>query len=207
MWIVLGILAFVAVAITVILSLPVDVIIKNSDDGELMLRYRFLWKLYGEHPDPKNPVILLLKSVTGLDKFSISVIKGKVKEGGVSVTIEETARILFSLLQEVRTILRFCVAKKMTVNVVCTADDPADAATNFGICCSFVYPVVGFLKSELKKVSKRAEHIDVRCDFAGDADIFDYHLIIRVRVFRLIAALIRIIIREAKVQAEDQLSA
>ena len=206
MWIALGIVAFLAVVITVILSLPVYVIIKNSDEGELMLRYRFLFRTFGEHPDPNNPIVLLLKSATGLDKISVDVLKGKVKTGGVSVTVEETARILLSLLGELRGILKYCVAKKLYIDVICTADDPADAATNFGLCSAFVYPVAGFLKSELGRVSKRGESITVRCDFEGTEDTFDYHLVIRVRVFRLLAALWRIILREARAQAEDQSS-
>ena len=53
MWIAIGIAGFIAVLITVILLLPVKVIIKNDENNELILRYRFLFKTYGENPDPK----------------------------------------------------------------------------------------------------------------------------------------------------------
>ena len=57
MWIFLGIVAGLAAIVAIIWSLPVYVIIKSGEDGELILLYRFLGKWYGEDPDPNNPII------------------------------------------------------------------------------------------------------------------------------------------------------
>lgn len=203
MWIALGIILFLAVVVTVILLLPIDVIIKSDDDGSMMLRYRFLFKTYGEDPNPNNPVVKLIKTATGIDRLQLKKIKGGIKTGGINVTVEESFRVLLSLLKEVGALLKFCVAKKLRVTVISTGDDPADAAINHGICCSFVYPVVGFLKSELRRVSKRGEHIELRCDFDGTEDTFVYDIVIRVRLYRLLAAFFRIVLREARYQADQ----
>ena len=58
MWIFLGILLFIATLITVILLLPVYIIIKSDENGELVLLYKFVGKTFGEEPDPKNPIVV-----------------------------------------------------------------------------------------------------------------------------------------------------
>ena len=206
MWIAIGIILFLAVVVTVILLLPVYIIIKNDGDSEMQLLFRFLFKTYGEHPDPNNPILKMLKSATGLDKLSVKTIKGGIKTGGLNVTLDQTVRVLFSLLKEIGDLLKYCVAKKMYVHVISSGDDPGDAAINHGICCSFVYPVLSYLKSNLKRVSKRGEHIKLECDFNGNEDSFNYHLVLRLRVGRILVGLWHVVMREAQHQAEGQAS-
>ena len=69
MWIFLGILLFLAVLITVILMLPIYVIIKTDQNGELIIRYRFLFKTYGENPDPNNKIVKTLKEASVLRRL------------------------------------------------------------------------------------------------------------------------------------------
>ena len=57
MWIVLGIIGFLALLITVILLLPVKIILRNDDKEALILRYRFLGKTFGEDPNPDDPIV------------------------------------------------------------------------------------------------------------------------------------------------------
>ena len=205
MWIAIGIILFLAVLVTVILLLPVDIIIKNDGDSELKILYRFLFRTYGEHPDPNNPILKMLKTATGVDKLSVKTITGGIKKGGLEVTVDQTVRVLFSLLKELGYLLKYCVAKKLYVDVISSGDDPGDAAINHGICCSFVYPVIAYLKSNLRRVSKRGEHINLACDFSGGEDSFVYHLILRVRIGRLLVGLWHIVLREAQYQAEGEL--
>ena len=69
MWIALGIVGGLAALITVILLLPVKVIIRNDEQNELILRYKFLFKTYGEDPDPNDPIIKALKEASGVNRF------------------------------------------------------------------------------------------------------------------------------------------
>ena len=71
MWIFLGILAFIIILIIAILLLPVYVILRSDENGEVYLRYKILFKTFGEDPDPNNPIIKTL-----LDASGISELKG-----------------------------------------------------------------------------------------------------------------------------------
>ena len=46
MWIVLSIIAIIMLLITIILLLPVTVIIKTNRQGELIFRYKILFKTF-----------------------------------------------------------------------------------------------------------------------------------------------------------------
>ena len=61
MWIVLIVIACLALLITVICLLPVKVLLKNDAQNPLILRYKFLGKTFGENPDPNDPIIKTLK--------------------------------------------------------------------------------------------------------------------------------------------------
>ena len=106
MWIVLGIIGFLAALITVILLLPVKVIIKNDEQEPLILRYRFLFKTYGEDPDPNNPVIKALKTASGVDRLSKETLQESVRSGGLQKSVAETFSILKNLAKELWQLLK-----------------------------------------------------------------------------------------------------
>lgn len=196
MWIFLGIVAAIALIITVILLLPVYVVVKSDEQGQLMLRYRFLHMTFGENPDPNNPIIRVAKEITGLSKTDKEVFRSNVKKSGVVITVQDTLRVLLSLLREVVKVVKYCTLTKLELNIVCTGDDAADAAIGYGKCCAAVYPFIGFIGSVMK-IKKRGQNIGLRCDYNGGDGEFSYHAVIRIRVCRVLAALIRIVYKEA----------
>lgn len=196
MWIFLGIVAAIALIITVILLLPVYVVVKSDEQGELMLRYKFLHMTFGENPDPNNPIIRVAKEITGLSKTDKEVFRSNVKKSGVVITVQDTLRVLLSLLREVVKVVKYCTLTKLELNIVCTGDDAADAAIGYGKCCAAVYPFIGFIGSVMK-IKKRGQNIGLRCDYNGGDGEFSYHAVIRIRVCRVLAALIRIVYKEA----------
>ena len=198
MKILLIILLVLAALTAAVLLLPVSVEIKNGENGELKFDIKLLFFKLGNKPKKakkKSGTPDMIMSVFGIDKIKNKETRA---EG-----IEQTARLLKSLFKEARAVIGHCVAKKFIVRVVCTDDDPADAAMSFGTCCAFVYPVVVFLKSELKKVKKSGEYVKVYCDFNAAEESFDYRLVLTVRICHVLASLIRIIFREARAQAEQ----
>ena len=88
------ILAVLALIVTAILILPVDIIIKSDENGELIFRYKLLFKTYGENPDPNNPIVKAVKKTTGIDKLEVREIKKKLKESSYVPTAMETINIL-----------------------------------------------------------------------------------------------------------------
>lgn len=197
MWIFLGIVAFLAGLITVVLLLPVHVIIKNDEDNNMILRYKILFKTLGEDPDPNNPIAKAIKKSSGISRIEKKNLERNIEQSGFSSTVKETFDILVDLLREVVAILKYCTAKKFMLHIVCSAEDAADAAVSFGECCAVAYPAVGAVCSAVK-VPNKARDIDIRCDYLSKKDIFRYDFDISVRVFRVLAAFFRIALAEAR---------
>ena len=84
LWIILGILGFLALLITVICLLPVYVYVYYDKENSLYYRYRLLWMVFGEVPNPNNPILRLVKDLSGLSRFdSVKSLKKSVSSLGV----------------------------------------------------------------------------------------------------------------------------
>ncbi len=197
MWIFLGIVAFLVLLITAILHLPVYIIIKSDDSGELMIRYKFLHKTFGENPDPNNPILKTLKKASGISRLEAESLQLNVQKSGLLGTVSQTCRILIDLLKEVGKILKYCTAKRLSIKIICTGDDAAEAAINYGQCCTVIYPFAGLLSS-IMKIRKKGQNINISCDYDGKQDIFKIDFLIMIRFYRVLAAFFRIALKEAK---------
>lgn len=190
------ILLILALIIAVILILPVDIIIKSDEKGDLKLRYKFLFKIYGENPDPNNPIIKAVKKTTGIDKLEVKEIKKKLKESSYVPTALETISILKGLLGELGNILKHFSARLFKIDVKCSADDAADAAINYGQYCALIYPLTAGLGAFIK-IPKRARKIKIGFAPELSDDKVEYEIIIRVKVMRVLAAFFRVAYKEA----------
>lgn len=204
MWIFLGILGLIALIITVILLLPVYIIIKNDEDGNPIIRYRFLFKTYGENPDPNNPLLKAVKKLAGIDNLSKKQLQHDIARRGVRNTLSQTFDILIDLFREILGLLKYCTAKKLELEVVCASSGAADTAIGYGQCCAVAYPLIGLVEAALKKTCRRGRKINMRCDFNEKEDYVNYNFTVYIRICRLIAALFRIAVAEAKRQIEKQ---
>lgn len=198
------VLAAIAALIAVILLLPVRVIIKYGDDGEVKLLYRFLGKTFGESPDPNNIIVKSAKKITGISKIdSIGTVKGSIDDMGVSATAGQIVDILMSLLGRVVWILKYCVAERLHIKAVCAGDDAAEAAMEYGAVCAVVYPLVGYFETVMR-VRESGFDVDVTCDFESADTVFELDTVLRVRVFYVIRALFHIIKRNVEKQVYAQ---
>ena len=203
MWIFLSIVGVIALIILAILMLPVYIIIKSDENGELILRYKILFKTFGENPDPNNPILKALKKASGISRLEKKNLKSSAKETGISTTVSQTLRIVIDVLREVVAILKYCTAKRFYIKVVCAEEDAADTAISYGKCCAAVYPIAGLLSS-IMKVRKKGQHIDISCDYLGGKDDFQFDFLISVRLYHVIAAFFRIAFKEAKRTVDEQ---
>jgi hypothetical protein len=203
MWIVLGIIGFLAALITVILLLPVKVIIKNDEQEPLILRYRFLFKTYGEDPDPNNPVIKALKTASGVDKLSKETLQESVRSGGLQKSVTETFSILKSLAKELWQLLKVCKVTKLNIAICCAGDDVDTAAIHYGACCVATYSFVNLLRSCFR-VRERGCKVDITCDPFGEKATFRYEVVLVVRVKQVLAGLWRAAMAEAKQMGAQQ---
>lgn len=203
MWIFLGIVAFLAAVIAVILSLPVYVIVKSDENGELVLLYKFLGKLYGENPDPNNPILKQIKKSSGVARIEKQGFQKSLAESGFFATMVDTCRILADLLIEIGHILKYCTAKRFEIEAVCAEENAAETAIRYGQYCAAIYPLAGALSANMK-VRKKARRIDIRCDFTGGKPSFRYDFLIMVRLRHALAALWRVSLKEAERTYQSQ---
>ena len=201
MWIFLCILLFLALLITVILMLPVDVIIKTDEKGELIFRYKLLFKTYGENPNPNDPIVKTLKKAAGVDRLDKQKIKASAEHSGVLHTLVESIDLIKDLLKEIVGLLKYCTAKKLKINIVCAADDAFETAITYGECYAVVAPLVGFIHGAMK-VKKSGRSININCDFLSSKGLFEFETVITVKLFRVIAAFLRATWAEAMRIAE-----
>lgn len=202
MWIALGIIGFLALLITVICLLPVKVIIKNDDQNVLVLRYKFLFKTFGENPDPNDPIIKTLKKAGGVTRLEKAEIQKSIQEDGLKKTVSESYEILTDLLREVVYLLKICVVTRLHVKIRCTGDDPAEAAVHYGEVCAVTYGLVNVLRSFVR-IRRRDCQVDIGCDFFGSKPVFRYDLILRVSFGRVLSAFWRVVLAEAKRSGEQ----
>lgn len=202
MWIFLSIVAFIAIIITIILLLPVYIIVKNDDDDNMIIRYKLLFLTFGENPNPNNPIIKAVKKSVGIDIFEKQNLEKNLEDSGTVATAKDTCRVLLSLLKEVVAILKYVTVNKFDLNIVCIGEDAAKAAISYGTTCAVAYPIVGFINTAMN-VKKNSQDVNITCDFDSKEEVLDYHLVISVRIFRLIGAFFRIVFREAMYASEQ----
>ncbi len=197
MWIFLIILFFIAILITAALMLPVYIIVRNDENNKLILRYKILFKTFGQESNPDNPIALLFKKSSGISQIQTQKIKTSIKKSGLFSTLSSTYNILISLLREIVKLLKHCTVEKLCLDIVCTGADAAEAAINYGKCSSLTYPFLGMV-DVLMKIKRNKESVNISCDPLCSAQRFDYNIVISVRIFRLLAAFIRIAFKEAR---------
>lgn len=206
MWIFLSIIGFLCLLITIILLLPVKIIIKSDEEGELYLRYKILFKTFGEDPDPNDPIIKTLKELSGITRIEKKNVKKNIKAIGYLSTAAEICRLLADFIKELGSLLKYCTAKKFHLRLVCSGEDAAEAAINYGKCCTFIYPLTAALGSNMK-VRKKGYDVNVICDFTDRKEDFEYDFLLSVKLAHAVAAFFRVALKEARRTAEESAKA
>ncbi len=202
MWIAFGILAFLAAIIIAILSLSVTIIIRSDKNGAMELRYRFLFRTFGEEPNPNHPIVRIIKKGSGIARIEKTALQRQIAQSGTITTYGEIVRILVDLLREIGGLLSRCTAKKLGLKIICGGEDAADVALNYGACAAVVYPLLGALHTVMR-VRPAGHKIEIGCDYESREDIISYDIHISVRFHRVFAAFLRVAYKEAKRTIEE----
>lgn len=203
MWIALGILAFLAILVAVVLSLPVKIIIRNNDQNELILRYKFLFKTFGENPNPDDPIVKALTSASGITRLKKERLQENIRSTSLQKTVSETYDLLIDLLKEVVGVLRRCTVSKLHIKIRCVGDGADEAAIHYGQCVTVTYSLLNILRNFLR-IRKRGCKIDIGCDHFGSKAVFRYDVILTVRAGRVLSGLWEVIMAETKRTAKQQ---
>ena len=197
MWIALAVVGFVAILIAVIWLLPVKIIIENDEQNQLLLRYKFLFKTYGENPNPNDPIVRTLKTATGVSRLEGKAVQKNIHKDGLKKTVTESFTMLVDLFEEVIAILKYCKITAFRVDILCIGEDAAEAAIRYGQYSAVVYGLLSALQN-LTKIRKRGCKINIACNFFDQEPIFRYHVVLSVSLGRVIMALWKVAQAEAK---------
>ena len=143
-------------------------------------------------PKPKkkpNKFIQKLKKRFGLDFLDNEDIKQNVEDKGVYSLVNKIVTIITLLLGQIKWLLSKFRLDKFRVFALCSGDDAADAAMDYGLVCSTVYPLVGYIMANVN-AKENAEEILIGCDFDGNND-FEFELFVSVRTIYIVRALLR----------------
>lgn len=197
MWIALAIIAFLALLITVILILPIYVIIKNDENNELILRYKFLGKIYGENPNPNDPIVKALKRASGIHRLDKKELKKSTEIQPLKETVSESLSLIWDLLKELVGLLKYCKTKKFHIQIHCTGDDPADNAILCGKYFAVSYGLLHALRPIIR-IPRRSCKIQIDSGDTTEKEIFRYDVLLLVRFSHALAAFWRLAYAEAK---------
>lgn len=197
MWIVLTILGILATIITAILLHPVQVIIKNDEKENFILRYKFLYKTFGENPNPDDPLVKTLKKAGGVDRLEKVALQENIREEGLQKAVSDSYDALIALLKELLFLFKNCTVTKFDIKIRCAADEPDETAVQYGLCSAATHTLFSVLSSFLK-VRQRGCNIDIDCDFYENNPIFRYCIVLSIPFRRVLAAFWRVVLTEAK---------
>lgn len=188
------VLGAILLIILLILALPVYVMIKNGKTGdEIRITYRLLWMVFGEEPNPDSLVVKTAVKLLNLERIvSTEAFRKEMEYSGLNETVAETVSILLALLDRVVWILPRCRVTRLKILSVSGGNDAAKTAIDYGIACSVIYPVAGWIQDEMKMSAKAAD-INVLCNFNGQSSIFEIDTRIKVRIWQVLRALIHVI--------------
>lgn len=197
MWIALIILGILATLITVILLHPVQVIIKNDENDNFILRYKLLYKTFGENPNPNDPIVRTLKKAGGVDRLEKVALQENIRQEGLQKAVSDSYDALIALLKELLFLFKNCTLAKFDIKIRCAADEPDETAVQYGLCSAATHTLFATLCSFLK-VRQRGCNIDIDCDFYENNPIFRYHIVLSIPFRRVLAAFWRVVLTEAK---------
>ncbi len=194
-------IAVIALLIIATLSLPINIIIRSDKENGPKVLYRMLGKVFGEHPDPNNPIARALKKIVGVSHLeSKEQLKSTVEDSGFSLTLTNTVTTLKLLLDRIFWLLPRARVKKLRIVSISAGDDAADTALRYGAVCAVLYPLISYLQS-LTRVRKKAVDTCITCDFDATESTLELDIEISLTVHLALRALWHI----AKKQAINEL--
>lgn len=193
------ILAAIPALILIFLLLRVKIMFSYTPENEPKLYIKLLFFTFGKKKkDPKkdnktkkpSKILLKIQKRLGIDVFaSGEALKQNVDESGISGTAEKVATVISLLAGQIFWLLKRFRLDKLRILAVCGGGDAADAAMDYGLVCAAVYPLAGYLTSNIR-TAKNADDVQIVCDFDGDPH-FEFDLFVSVRIIHLVRAVLR----------------
>ena len=202
MWVILNILTILAALVTAVLLLPIKIILKNDDENQFILRFRFLFLTFGEGSKKKsanadNPIVNALLSATGFDRFQTKTAEKNIRNDGLKKTVSESYAMLTDLLQEAVALLKRCTISRLHIKIRCSGGDADQIAIRYGEYCAATYSLLNILRNFIK-IRKRSCKIDIGCNFLEKEPLFRYEVVLSFRMARVLTGFGRILLGRIK---------
>ncbi len=199
---IIGIVAAVLVLlILLLLAVPLDLVVRRTDQKDLRLYLRVCglpFRLNGKPKKAKkskkkkkeSKLSALLKRSFGMKHAGESPSKKKAE--AAAPALQETLTTILELVQDVLRAVQKCKVLRFRVQVVCGGED---APLTYGTACAVVYPLAAWLEDHLR-IGRRAMDIQLGCDYEQETLGFDVDFIMRIRVWRVVVTLWRVVRRK-----------
>lgn len=205
---VLGILlAVIAVLITVLLLLRVKIIISYNPEKGLEYYARYLSFDIGRDKKKK------LFDVTGWLKKKLelelpeteNMTDEEILRKGIYEKVATVILLITLLADEFVWIIKKLRLDRLHIVAVCSGEDAAESATDYGLVCAAVYPVIGYITASVNS-KENAEEVEIGCNFDGNG-YFEFNLTVSVKAIHVIRAIYNALIDVAEVAEETSVDA
>lgn len=193
-------LAVIAVLIIIALSVRLKLVIAYNGKKQLGFKVKYLFLSFGgkkkkpesikaegtAKPEKKKKPSKFVKRIK--KKFGLDVLETELKQGGFADKVSQITALVMLFAGQIKWIFSKLRVDLLKVLILCGGNDAADTAIDYGIVCSAVYPMAGYLSANIN-MKDNAENIQIGCNFDGETSL-EFELIISIRTIHLLTALI-----------------
>ncbi len=203
LYIVLGVLAFIALIVG-LLNVPLIIRASFSDsDNKIRLSVNYLWFKYVILPDEESNKYLkeekLLKKGKELKYDDDATLEGILEKKGIGGFLEVLKLSFENTWNLLKSFIMVATIKDLNVNMNIVGEDAADTAIIYGYANSVVYPIVGAVVSNARDVKKY--NVNLNADFSEGADSsIDADVLASIKITKAV-----MVIAEHGVEAENLL--
>lgn len=208
------VLGFLAALIFIVLILPVSASITSSDTKKTEFKIKILFftvfsslksekkkksdssekEQKSSEKEQNSDKYKRIKHVLGIDRFdSFEKLYNNVKKGGIDGTFSKTLGIIKFVLKQLKEVLNHIKLKKLNITYISSGDSASSAAFGYGIACSAVFPVSGYIQAVTN--GKDNVLLDVKCDFDADKPRFNIEAKASIKAYFLLKTAINLIKR------------
>lgn len=176
MWYISAVLLF----IVIILLLPIFIIITSDAAGKPKVEVKLLF------------IPLNKKKKKAANKTAEKPDKPE-KKPDFKENLIKNLSLLTDIFKKILKLSKKCTIKKAEFDMTYSAKDAAETAVNYGICCTTIYNMFGFLNSAMR-FKEKGRKINLNCDFEQKKVTVQYHFVVSVRICSIISTVIGVLI-------------
>ena len=182
--------------IALLLVLNVKFLFDFSTEGALNFKIKLLCFTVYDINKPKKKskkpsrIGSAIKRMLGFEQIIESQTdEGEKKKESVSSKVTGFVTVFMLLTDSNLWLAKKIKAKQLKLDIICGGSDAADAAIEYGVVCSAVYPFIGYLETNFKGAEKALD-VNIGCDFENEA-YFGTDIKIKLRIIHIVRALMR----------------